>query len=357
MRAFTDAFRLLPVAALAVAGARAQDPVSVVDPGTGTVAATLIVSGTVQRATPDEDLPLPTDLRIFIDCHHGDYFDGGGTSQSGQFRFTMTPDPQAISSSSICVAEAKAFGFDSSIARFPVRSSSGVVNIGVLTIERNASGNAQAQNKERTGKTVSASSLKAPPSAVKAFERGLHLLQQGKYADAAKDFESAIKIYPEYAESWLNLGRARASLDAVGPAREAFLRAAQLDPQMAEPPAELGLLAARENDLAGAAKYLDESLRLDPAGSFQACYSDALVNLVLKRYDVAERSARAALTFGDSGPHARVNFILGMALLARGNNSEAKQHLLRYLDLAPKAAEREQVLRELSRLDRLESGK
>lgn len=357
MRRLEIAIRPLIVAMLAAMGACAQSAVQGADVGSGTVASTLTVSGTVQNANAADDTPLPADLRIVADCHHGDFFAGGGTSLSGHFRFTMTPDPLAIASSSICAVEAKAFGYESTVARFAVRSSSGVVDIGVLTIQRNASGDAQDRNKERSGQTVSATSLKAPPDAVKLFDRGSRSLQQGKFASAAKDFESATKIYPEYAEAWLNLGRARESLDSLGPARDAFLRAAGLDPQMAGPPAELGLLAARQNDLASAVRYLDESLRLDPAGSYQACYWDAIVNLMLKRYDVAERSARAALRFGDSGPQVRVNYVLGMALLARGNNPEAKQRLSRYLELAPKAPERDQVQKELSRLERVDAGK
>ena len=346
--------RLL-VATLALApGMRAQDTVQGGDAGAGNVATTIIVSGSVERATPGEETALPPDLRIAVECH-GDSFDGGGASLSGQFRFTLTPNPQALAANSLCTVQAVLFGWDSTTLRFPVQSSSGLVNIGTLTIRRNVSGNAQDQPQERTPRTISATSLAAPPNAVKLFERGLHSLQQGKFPDAAKDFESANKIYADYAESWLNLGRAREASGSTDTARDAFLRAAQLDPQLAEPPEELGLLAAGQNDLASAARYLDESIRLDPGSSYRACYSDAVVNLMLKHYDVAERSARAALRFGDAGTQSRVNYVLGIALLAKGENSEAKQHLQRYLDLNPKAPERDQVEKELSRIEQLDS--
>jgi tetratricopeptide (TPR) repeat protein len=337
---------------MALATARAQDVLGI-DQATGPVATTLVVMGTVELATPGEDKSLPPDLRIAVDCH-GNLTDGGGVSLGGRFRFTLTPTALALSSANICVVEAKVLGYESTEAKFSVRSTSGMVNLDVITIQ--PKGNPQAQIQEHSGKTVSATSLKAPADAVKLFERGTRSLQNQKFADAAKDFESAVKIYPGYAEAWLNLGRARVSLDALAPAREAFLRGAELDPQMAGPPAELGLLAARQNDLTAAARYLDESLRLDPGNSYQTCYSDALVNLVLKRYDVAERSARAALRFGDTPAQARADFVLGMALLARGGNAEAKQRLRRYLELSPAAPEREQVTKELSRLDRLEAG-
>ncbi len=357
MRALATTFRPLLIAVLAAAAVCAQSAILGPESAGGPYATTLTVTGTVQKANPEDSAPLPPEMRISVDCHHGDFFDGGLVSQSGTFRFSMTPHPLAITGANICAIEAKAFGYESSIARFPVRSTSGIVDIGVLTVQRNASGEAQDQNRPRSAQTVSATSLKAPLDAVKLFERGSHSQQQGKFASAAKDFESAVKIYPEYAEAWLNLGRARESLNSLEAAHDAFLRAATLDPQMAGPPAELGLLAARQNDLASAVKYLDESLRLDPTGSYQACYSDAIVNLMLKRYEVAERSARSALRFGDAGPQARANYVLGMALLARGNNAEAKQHLARYLELAPKASERDSIEKELARIERIGAGK
>jgi hypothetical protein len=74
---------------------------------------------------------------------------------------------------------------------------------------------------------------------------------------------------------------------------------------------------------------------------------------MLKRYDVAETSARAALSFGESGTETRADYVLRMTLLARSNNAEAEQHLLRYLELVPKAPEGDQVLRELCRLEEI----
>lgn len=284
---------------------------------------TLIVSGIVERSSAAGDTSLPPDVRIAADCH-GDFVDGGLVSPSGQFRFTFKPDPISVAASSLCTIEAKVFGYDSTSARFSVRSANGMVNVGTITITRNSAGDAEDQgSKPHTGPTVSATSLKAPPEAVKLFEQGQKQLRQKKPANAVKSFEAAIRIYPQYADAWMNLG----------------------------------LLAVQRNDLMAAARDLDEAVRLDPEASYQACYSDALVNLALKRYDVAERAARAALRFGDGAGNARIDYVLGMALLARGGNAEARQRLRRYLELAPAAPEREQVERELGRLDRIGGAK
>ena len=113
----------------------------------------------------------------------------------------MTPDPASIHAGDICSIEASIFGYESSIVRFPIRSATGMVNIGVLTVQRNTNPNPA----ERSSLTVSATSLQAPPGAVRLFDRGVRLLADKKFPDAAKNFEAAIKIYANYAESWLNL--------------------------------------------------------------------------------------------------------------------------------------------------------
>jgi len=316
--------RALSLVILAAAGVAGQDQPDEVDQAAHTADAgsTLVVSGSVELSSPDDHKALPPDIRIAVDCK-GEFIDGGGVSPAGQFRFTMTPNPIMIAGATICTVQAKVFGYDSTVEKFSVRANNGVASAGTITLTRNSAGDAQEKSGARGGATVSATSLKAPPKAVKQFEEGKQLLRRRKAEDAAKSFEAAIRIYPEYADAWMNLG----------------------------------LLAVGQNDLLTAARDLDESLRVDPGVSFQACYSDALVNLMLKRYDVAERAARAALKFGDSGADARINYVLGMALLARGGNAEARQRLTRYLELVPAAPERELVERELARLDRLAGAK
>ncbi|HVW12052.1 MAG TPA: tetratricopeptide repeat protein [Bryobacteraceae bacterium] len=317
-------FRAFSLLVLLSGGLPAQDLIQEVRPQAGNdVRATLVVSGSVERASADGDTTLPPEIQVTVECR-GDQPEGVTVSPSGQYRLTISPDPKAIAAGTICTVEAKVFGYDSTLARFPARSSTGMIALPAITITRNSTGVAADQgSKVETGPTVSATSLKAPPKAVRLFTQGQKQVRQKKTANAAKSFEAAIQIYPEYADAWMNLG----------------------------------LLAAERNDLMAAVRDLDEALRLDPEASFQACYSDALVNLMLKRYEVAEKSARAALRFGDAGANARVDFVLGMALIARGADREAWQRLTRYLDLAPGAPEREQVQDELARLARIAAAK
>src|SRR4051812_49181338 len=139
----TRPYRLIFATVLAVIAAYAQGGIMDVRPiSMSDAKATIVISGMVERSSADGEKSLPPDMRIKLDCH-GALSDGGGVELSGQFRFTMTPDPMAIVADNICVAEAKSFGYDSTVAKFPVRSSSGLVNIGVITVTRNSTGDAQ----------------------------------------------------------------------------------------------------------------------------------------------------------------------------------------------------------------------
>jgi hypothetical protein len=72
-------------------------------------ATSIIVSGSVERATPGETA-LPPDLRIAVECHD-DSYDGGGVLR-GQFPFTLTPNPQALAANTLCSLQAVSFGWD-----------------------------------------------------------------------------------------------------------------------------------------------------------------------------------------------------------------------------------------------------
>ena len=54
------------------------------------------------------------------------------------------------------------------------------------------------------------------------------------------------------------------------------------------------MLAAQEQKWADSSQYLDRAMKLDPIDFPQAWYVDAVANYNLKKYDVAEKSAREA---------------------------------------------------------------
>src|SRR5580704_12321018 len=98
------------------------------------------------------------------------------------------------------------------------------------------------------GTSVSVTALNAPKDARKAWEKGVDFLHKSRTAEAEKELEKAVEIYPKYANAWLDLGRAREQQQAEALARDAFLKAIDADNKLVGPYVELGKMAVlRQN--------------------------------------------------------------------------------------------------------------
>src|ERR1035437_5561520 len=83
--------------------------------------------------------------------------------------------------------------------------------------------------------TPAAGSLAAPKNAQKAFDKGVEAVKNKKNEEAAKNFEEAVKLYPQYAEAWYELGRVQASLNQAAASRQSFDAALKADPSYTPP--------------------------------------------------------------------------------------------------------------------------
>jgi tetratricopeptide (TPR) repeat protein len=182
---------------------------------------------------------------------------------------------------------------------------------------------------------VSVTSLKAPPEAKKAYDKGLDSLHKGKTAEAQKSFEKAVAIYPRYANVWLDLGKIRMQSKATEPAREAFQKAVDADDKLVEAHVELAAIAAQQNQWPEAAKELDMALQLDPVDFPRAWFMDAVANFNLKNFDSAEKSAREALKLDPKRYNPDADRLLGLILASKQDFSGAIAELNAYITLVP----------------------
>jgi len=201
------------------------------------------------------------------------------------------------------------------------------------------------------GVAVSSTSLTAPKKARSAYESGLKAMRSGKMDEAAKEFQQAIAAYPEYANAWLDLGRARQQLNSAQTAREAWIKAIELDQKLTGAYVELGLDAGLSHDWKVATKYLDEGLRLDPVDYPGAWYGDAVAHYYLGEFDAAEKSAREAVRLDPQGRSPRAGYVLGMILAKKGDREGAATELRRYLKAAPQAADAQTVKAQLAAIE------
>lgn len=229
----------------------------------------MYISGKVALA---EGAPVPGSVNIKRICGDSERV-VAYTDSSGRFNFewgqsaAMVPDvsePMSFSgadagfrhetsagSISNCELRAELPGYSSDSIDLDGHRAMDNPNVGTIVMHR-------LENVK--GLSVSATAYRAPPQARKAYDKGLEALRKGKAAEAGKNLEKAVAIYPQYANGWLDLGKARMMAKSPGTAREAFLKALEADDKLVEAHIELGILAAGANRWLDAAKYFDTSL-------------------------------------------------------------------------------------------------
>ena len=260
----------------------------------------------------------------------------GGGSLTGSRNGSRGLDPLAN-----CDLTADSAGYSSSRVSLYDRAGQNNYDVGVIVLHRISAGE---------GHTVSVLALKAPKDARKSFEKGTSLAAANKPADAATSFETAVRLYPQYADAWLGLGKMQWQLAQKDLARESFRKSMELDNNLVGPWQELGYLACDDAKWEDAVRYLDQAVRLDPMDSAAAWYFNALANYNLGRFDRAERSVRAELKL-DNGRIPQADYLLALVLIARQDLAGGAAALRSYIASSPKTQDAETAKRELSRLE------
>jgi superkiller protein 3 len=130
--------------------------------------------------------------------------------------------------------------------------------------------------------------------ASRALLKGEKLLQQGQYAKAAAELETATRLLPRSAQAWNHLGLAYHYQRQFQPAQQAYRQALAIDQNLASARFNLGNLFFEHNDFAAAIDQLMSYTLLHPR-SLQAWLKLGSAQIQTKRYDAAERSFKAAL--------------------------------------------------------------
>lgn len=271
---------------------------------------------------------------------------GFGGSQSAGGANALASDPLGNYMMN-CELRANVAGFSSDTVDLFNRRSGDNPDVGTLVLHPRSG---------VEGASISVTSLMAPKEARKAYERGLQALLKEKLDEAAKDFEKAVALYPQYADAWVRLGKIRLKLGSIEPARTALLNAMKADPKLVAPYIELGLLAAKDANWEESGRYLDRAMELDPVDFSQAWYADAVANFNLGKYNAAEKAAREAMKLDPRHANPRSGYLLGLVLAEKHAYAEAAAELTTYIRLAPNAPDLADAKAKLGDFEKLAGG-
>ncbi len=202
------------------------------------------------------------------------------------------------------------------------------------------------------GLTISMTSLEAPKTAKKAFDKGVKHAQKERWDKAVDEIRLAVEEYPEYAEAWFTLGQLYEAQQQPDSAREAYGKAVAADKKFVKPYLQLAHMDARASDWQAVAQTTDEILRLNPYDFPEAYFLSSVAHLNLNNHPEAEKSAREAIEMNHWRQRPQLEQILGLALAYQNNYGEAVDHLKKYLALAPDSQNAPQVQKQVAQLER-----
>jgi tetratricopeptide (TPR) repeat protein len=235
----------------------------------------------------------------------------------------------------------------------------GSIDAGVIVVHRVA---------KVEGMTVSAIPDKTPKNAIRAYEKGVQAEKKGKLADAQKQLETAVEIYPSSAKAWFRLGSVLQKQNQRDEARKAYTQATAIDTRFLPPYLSLASMAYEtENwsevlNLTGHILDLDPLnhaaattyiLDLDPLNYGDAYFYNAMANYKLNKMEDAEKSGLKAEHVDLRSNFPQLHLLLAEIFARKSNYGMAIAQLETYLELAPHGEDADQVREQLAKLEKL----
>ena len=156
------------------------------------------------------------------------------------------------------------------------------------------------------------------------MSRGVALLEQFRFADAAAEFERVVELLPDSVAGQVNLGIARFNERRFDEARASFERARALDPDGPHAYYNLGLIEKLEGDTEAALAAFRRVAEIVPDDSMTQYYLGAAY-AAAGRLEEAESALRRALRLQPE--HESARFSLGNVLVRAGRREEGRREL------------------------------
>jgi len=109
---------------------------------------------------------------------------------------------------------------------------------------------------------VSVRDLAAPSSAAKEFDKAERLIAKQEWTKALDRLHKGLKIYPNDAAAYNNLGAVYSHMGNTSEAREALKKALDLDDHLSQAYVNLGRLSFLDKDYVGAESFFNKAMTL-----------------------------------------------------------------------------------------------
>ena len=192
--------------------------------------------------------------------------------------------------------------------------------------------------------SINASENNIPSKAKSPFLAAMKALDDGNFTEAGSKLEAAVAASPKFAQGWHALGIVDGRLHKPAEARQAYEHAIESDPKMFPAYVMLARLCVSTKDWPCVSKTADALTKADPKRPYPEISLHRAVALYeLKDLAGAETSAQEAIRLDPQHKRPREEYVLGRILEAKGDVSGAREHISKYLELDPNAADKDLV--------------
>jgi hypothetical protein len=194
-------------------------------------------------------------------------------------------------------------------------------------------------------KVIVISDAGVPSKSLKPWKAAMKALDAKDYAEADRQLQEAMSLSPKFASGWNTLGLVYGNEKKFAESRDAYQHAIESDPKFLPPYVSLDRLCIRMKDWQCAAKDTDDLLAADVKKLYtaEAYMHQAVARLELKDLPGAESSIHESVRLDPAHKNPREEYVLGRILEAKGDFPGASEHMLKYLELAPSAADADQI--------------
>jgi cytochrome c-type biogenesis protein CcmH/NrfG len=262
----------------------------------------------------------------------------GGGGGSGMNMGGLTPY-------SNCELRASLGGYLSQTLNLTGRTSMDNPDVGTIMLHRMGS--------SETATTVTATTLKAPKEARRALDKGLDLAKKNKPEEAIASIQEAVKVDPDFAFAWCELGKLQLANGHTPDAHESFEAATKAEPRWPDPYMRIALMAVKAHDWREVASATDKVLHLSTWEYPQAYFFHGAANFNMHHFDVAEKDALAAEKLDTQHLFPQIEQLLGMIYSEHRRYADAAEKFRSYLLLAPNAEDAPVARQQLAASERL----
>ncbi|MBI1358281.1 MAG: hypothetical protein GC160_28435 [Acidobacteria bacterium] len=205
-----------------------------------------------------------------------------------------------------------------------------------------------------TGDVISKTSLEAPKSAAKLYEKAKKESQRpdGKLDKATEWLQEAVGEYPRFAAAWTLLGTLQLGLQQDDAARAAFAKAVEADPQFIDPYGPLVRLTAQAGDMDGTVRLGEKALQLNPH-QHEVRFFVCGAHLRAGRNQQTVECSRGMIAVGAADEFPQAYQLLGAAQANSGDFPGAADSFRTFLQRFPNATAADRIRAQLQEWETL----